>query len=313
MTHKSRLIFLCAAGFLALFVLTLFLVKRFGVSSAGTAENVRQAIGSKPTPPTLISQFSSFTDRNVLLPPSNTPLPQVVEALEKSALSGSAKAACRLSQDIQRCSNASASLDLAETLASVPVLPDKKESIAEELLNQSQRDAEFCGGVSSELLSKAYDFQRMAASSGNKAYERWLVTAPAIDQKDFLSNLDAWQDYRRRADKYVSETLVNRNSEDFVLLLGVYAPRNVTSFRPPFRIADDRTFLALMKVAQRNRLQVPAEIVVAADSMFKTASRKEMDLVEGRAVELGEGWRFDEPPPLLHEIVGKTASDAFCR
>lgn len=313
MTRKSWLIFICAAGLLALLALTLFLVKHFGASSAGTADNVRQAIGSKPTPPTVIPQFNSAIDRNILLPPSNTPLTQVIGALEKSALSGSSKAACRISQDIRRCSNASASLDLAETLARVPVLPGRKETIAEELLNQSQQDAEFCANVSPEVLSKGYDFQRMAASSGNKAYERWLVTTPAIDQQDFLSNLDAWQDYRWRADKYVSEALANRSSEDFVLLLGVYAPRNVTSFRPPYRIADDQTFLALMKIAQRHRLQIPAEIANAADSMFKTKSRKEMDLVEGRAAELGDGWRFDEPPLLPYEVVGKAASEAFCR
>ena len=313
MTRKSWLIFLLAAGLLALLALALFLVKHFGASSAGTAANVRQAIGSKPSPPTVIPHFNSAIDQTILLPPSNTPLSQVVAALEVSALSGSAKAACRITQDIRRCSNANASLDLAESLARVPLLPGSKNTVAEQLLEQSQQDAEFCANVSPEVLSKAYEYQRMAASSGNKAYERWLVTTPAIDQQDFLSNLEAWSDYRRRADKYFSEALGKRDSEDFVLLLAVYAPRNVTSFRPPYRIADDQTFLALMQIAQRNRLPVPAEIAAAADSMFKTASRQEIDLVEGRAAELGQGWNFSKPPVLPHEVVGITASDAFCR
>src|SRR5687767_1453651 len=99
MTRKSWLIFLSAAGLIVVLVLILFVVKHFGTSSAGTAENVRQAIGSKPTPTTVIPQFNSALDRNILLPPNNTPLAQVVDSLEKSALSGSSKAACRISQD----------------------------------------------------------------------------------------------------------------------------------------------------------------------------------------------------------------------
>ena len=313
MTRKSWLIILLAAGFIAALALALFLVKHFSTLPAGTAENVRQAIGSEPSPPTAIPSFNSEIDRTILLPPRDTPLVQVLGQLEKKALTGSSKAACRISQDIRRCTNLSASLNVAETLASVPVLPGRNESMSEDLLRQSQQDAEFCAQVPAEVLSQGYEFQRMAASSGNKAYERWLVATPELDQQDFLSNLEAWQDYRRRADKYVSEALVNRSGEDFVLLLGVYAPKNVAGIRPPYRVADDRTFMALMKVARQHGLRTPAEIKDAADRMFEAASRKEMDLIESRAVELGDGWRFDTPPTLPYEEVVKAASDSFCR
>lgn len=313
MTRKSWLILLLATGFIGVLALSLYLVKQFSASPAGTAENIRQAIGSESSSPAAIPKFDSEIDRTLLLPPSNTPLVQVIGQLEKKALTGSSKAACRISQDIRRCANASAQLDLAETLSSVPVLPGRKESISEELLQQSQKDGDFCAQVPATMLSKGYEFQRIAANSGNKTYGRWLVAAPALDRQNFLSNLDEWQDYRKRAGNYVSEALANRSGEDFILLLGVYAPKNVTGIRPPYQIADDQTFLALMKVAQKQGLRVPTDINAAADRIFDTLSRKEMDLIDARAAELGGGWHFESLPALPYEEVVKAASDSFCR
>lgn len=313
MTRMGWLILLLAAALVATLIAVLLLIRNSSEPSAGTAQDVQRALRSQRASPLVMPAVDSAIDRTISLPPRNMPLAQVLSQLERQALAGSSKAACRLSQDIRRCANMSASLDLAETLSAVPVLPGKKQTVAEELLTQSQDEEGFCANVPVDVLDKGYEFQRAAANSGNKAYERWLVLAPALSQQDFLSDIDGWQDYRQRAGKYVSEALANRSGEDFFILLGVYAPQSVTGIKPPYHVDDDRTFLALVKVAQQHQLNVPAEIKQAADRMFESIGGRELSLVDLRTAELGSGWRFNPPPAFPHEEVGKASSDSFCR
>lgn len=259
-----------------------------------------------------ISRYSSPIDRNITLPVRGTPLAGVLNQLDQVAKNGSSKAACRIAQDIARCRDMAASLDVADMLSRVPPPPGHKESISEQLLKQSEGNG-FCADVPADVMQRGYEYQKAAAGSGNESMQRWLLTWPALDQQNFLAQLDDWKDYRQRADAYVKQALQRRNGDDLALLLAIYAPSNVTTIRPPYRVDDRRTFLALMNIANQHELPVPTEIKMAAERLHSSISRKEADLIDDTTKELQGEWKVGFPPKLPHQLLAETGSDDFCR
>lgn len=247
------------------------------------------------------------------LPPQGTPLAKVVDQLEARAMAGEPHAACRLSQDIKRCTNIELSLEMAEVFARLPKQPGREESFSEELLKQADGDAGFCSGVKPKTLASGYAFQSKAADSGDRDLERWLVLAPDLDQQDFLSDIDAWQDYRRRAARYVRRALDERDGSDFQLLLAVYATGDIRSPRPVYRVDDRATFLALLGVATKNKLAVPTTIQELADRVEKELTPEEKSRVAERAIELGNGWTFPARQKFVSERIVEYQGDSFCR
>jgi hypothetical protein len=262
-------------------------------------------------------RFTPLEERSSYFPPvelpgRNTRLKDALRILEKPALAGSANAACRLSQDIRRCATSSDALTVAEDLAKFPSPLHGGISLAETLADQSDADAAFCSGVSAEQLERGYLFQTIAANSGKKEYARWLVFSPALNQQDYLQDLDAWNDYRHRAESYVSQAMATREGEDLMLLLLVHAPKNVKTLRPPYRVDDFRTFLALMRTAKRNRVAVPTELLENAEGLESTLTPQEKLSIDERYGELSQGWTFKAPMGLPYQQYGKYNSASLC-
>lgn len=314
MRRSISLILVLAAAILVVLVFGLLLARLFGKPDAPQAvynpaldpvEQARKDVAH-------ISRYSSPIDRNITLPARGTPLAGVLGQLDQVAKDGSSKAACRIAQDIARCRDMATSLDVADMLSGVPTLPGRKESISEQLLKQSEGDG-FCANVPADVMQHGYEYQKAAAGSGDESMQRWLLAWPALDQQNFLSQLDDWKDYRQRADAYVKQALQRRNGDDLALLVAIYAPSNVTTMRPPYRVDDRQTFLALMNIANQHELPVPTEIKMAADRLHSSISRKEADLIDGRTRELQGEWKVGFPPKLPHQLLAETGSDDFCR
>lgn len=253
------------------------------------------------------------TEFPIALPPANTPLATVLSQLEAQAMAGSPKAACRIAQDIHRCTNAIKSLDVAEILSLAPKAPGQKETLADTLLRQSEASLAFCAKVDAETLDSGYRFQRLAARHGGAGYERWLVVMPALDQEDFLSHLDDWKDYLDRAKVYLDRSLAQRKGDDLALLATVYAPSNRMLIRPPYRVDDDVTFLALHELARRNRIVLPIPLEQMAVELKAGLSREESRQVDASVLQLDGGWQVKKPGRLPHEDIVEAGNAAFCR
>lgn len=246
----------------------------------------------------------------VPLPPPHTPLSQVTAQLQGKALSGSPNAACRLARDINRCARIEDSLELAENLAPAASASPQLAAISKELLEQTEGNAEGCDIPSGRI--DAYRFQQAAADAGIAKYQRWLVIAPSLDQQNFLDDLSSWQDYKARAKRYMEEALKRRSGSDLQLLLAVYAPEGARFFRPPYRIRDDVTFLALVAVARKNQIQVPLEIQQAVGQLEKELAPEEALVAKERERQLSDGWQFDSRPESMQEALVRFNEEDFC-
>lgn len=262
---------------------------------------------------TPLQERSATSPPPVTLPAKDTRLRDTFRLLEKNALAGSANAACRLSQDIRRCSTRSDILFVAEDLAKFPAPPNSGPSFSETLINQSDADNAFCSEVSPEQLKRGYLFQSIAANSGERKYARWLVFSPALSQQDYLESLDEWKNYRQRAERYVTEAMKIRDADDLLLLLLVYAPKNVQTLRPPYRIDDFQTFLALMEVAKQNHVAVPTELLESADLMGSNITPDERASVNRKLAELAQGWKLKKTSGLPYQQYGEYNSTSLCQ
>lgn len=258
------------------------------------------------------ASLSSSSPNPIILPPAGTPLSSVVRQLEAVASSGERKAACRLAQDIRRCNNIRNTVDAADIFSNLP-LQGQEASLPEQLLKQAEGDAAFCADVSPQLLERGYEFQARAADSGDREFERWLILAPDLDQQNFLADLERWGDYKKRAKRYIERALGARDGDDFQLLIALHAPPDFRSIRPPYRADDDATFLALMRVASKYRIQVPAQMGSSAQRLSSTLSPEEKKNVDRRASALIGGWRFSPRQSLVDERFATYQKDAFCR
>lgn len=236
------------------------------------------------------------------------PLINAFEDLKHQAMRGDTAASCRLATELQRCSNAKRALEVASIMTQSPNSPG---NMAEQMLKTNEALASLCDGVTPEMLSEAYRFQKMTAQRGG-AYVKWLIARPEIDQQDFLSNLDAWADYRQRADAFVRSALVEQSGNDLELLLSIYSPIGATVYRPPYRVEDRVTFLALFEVAQQRGVNLSASMLAAAQIVEQSLTSEERNLLTVKEKQLSTGFKSPLGDGLLRSFLPPNPEE-FCK
>ena len=277
------------------------------------SDTVRASAGRPASSKDELASLSIPRPNPVLLPAAGTPLSTVARTIEQAASSGEKNAACRLAQDIRRCNNIRSVLDAADVFATLPHPQGQEALFPRQLLQQAEDDAAFCADVSRKLLARGYEFQARAADSGSREFERWLVLAPDLDQQNFLADLKGWEDYKKRAQRYIKRALSDRDGDDFQLLLALHAPADFRSIRPPYRADDDATFLALIRVASEYGIQVPTQMSLSAQRLSRTLSLEEKKSVDRRASEISGAWKWPSRQKLVDERLAGYQRDAFCR
>lgn len=299
---RSRTVGIALAG-LALLVLAIVLFHN------SMPDTTRPAVAPDP--------HRTEADASSQVPPSavpsdDTPLRDVLSRMGTLAKTGNSHAACRIAQDIVHCNNASNSLDAADILANIPRLPGQKESLANQILRQSEGDLSFCSNVPASALSDAYQYQKTAANNGDRKFARWLVTMPALSQEEFLTRLDDWKDYRKRAKEYFDRSLAEHNGEDLSLLLMTYAPTKIRTLRPPYKVNDPMMFLALYQIARQRKLLIPAEVVDEAARMGRTLDSEETSQLNALVQRLSGGWEVKSPERPPFSDYTEVAAHSFC-
>jgi hypothetical protein len=228
------------------------------------------------------------------LPPTMTPVTEVITQLDQRAESGDARAACRIAEDLQNCRQQRDSLNLAANIAGPNVSfsgPMKPEKLVAQLIENNEKHAAMCEGVDDRLLARAYHYQALAADHDSNAFQRWLAVAPTMDRMDFLSHLNDWRDYQHRAEAYFDSLMSQHRLADLPLLLRIYAPFDPQlMYRPPYRRDDPATFLALYQLARQNNLTIWPPLDSVARSMLATASPQLLAQVNARVLTLDPDW-----------------------
>lgn len=245
------------------------------------------------------------------MPPAGRPLATVYGQLRGAAEQGSTTAACRIAQEISRCRSELDALEPADILAKAPNLAGHKQALAEAVLDNAAVTRDHCAGAGA-VLDDGYRFQAIAAGAGG-AFRRWLVLRPLLDQQDFLSDIDDWKDYETRAKAYVSEALEKRSGDDLPLLLSIYSPAGVDTLRPPYRVDDRITFLALSRIGEQSDVAFPLALKEAADDVAAGLTRDEDAAVRRRILELGPRWVVNDSSQLPQDVYRGATGDSFCK
>lgn len=247
-----------------------------------------------------------------IMPPPNALLSGVYQQLRASAERGSAVAACRIAQEISRCANEMDSLEVADILSRVPKLPGEKQSLSEAVLNSTSDSENRCEGAAG-LMEEGYRYQRLAALHGGRAYQRWLVLRPLLDQQNFLADIDGWKDYEARAKGYVRDALKSRSGDDLALLVNVYAPPGLPILRPPYQVEDRITFIALSRVAKGSGVSLSIPVKNAADEIEVALTPEQQDAVHRRILELGTRWVVSDRSQFPQDAYKEAAGESFCK
>lgn len=250
----------------------------------------------------------------IVLPSPDSPAAEVFRRLTPLAGNGSAAAACRVAQEAIRCSSIDASLDLAEALAAVPkaIAPEGMPT-ADDIIGQADAASARCAGASKQTIRNAYAYQKIAAASGERRYQRWLVAFPGLDQEHFLRQLADWNDYSRRAKAYVANALRERRADDLAMLLAIHAPAQLHILRPPYQVDDPVTFLALAEIARRRQMDIGGELEATIRRVQASASPDEREQVRQKLVALSAGWSDERVPAAIVKLYETARDDAFCR
>ncbi|WP_462115051.1 hypothetical protein [Lysobacter xanthus] len=193
----------------------------------------------------------------------------------------------------------------------MPVIAGQPKSVSESLLQGAEHDAQQCEQIKTER-TRAYDFQAKAAS-GDPRFERWLVLSPMLRQDAFLDDLDRWKDYSERSRHYIERSLASHRADDLPLLIALHAPKNVVGLRPPYRVNDDATFVALVRIAHASRVPVEATFQNAATRLERPADTSFIAAVEERARRLSGPWLASATPPSIEQIFMEGQSPASCQ
>ena len=235
--------------------------------------------------------------------------------LRGKALRGSPQAACRVAQELWRCSTVSSDLEMASVLSDVPAagVLGAKKSFSEILLDQSDANSERCRYISKDEVVEAYSFQKISADKGDSRYERWLVLSPMIQRGRFLDEIENWLDYKKRAERYVDTALKRRNFDDLQVLLAIYSPVDSGGVSPPFRISDNATFLALVKAAKENGLEMPVHVAQSAGILEGQVSREDALVYANRASEIAGKWEKGRKEGGVAHVLAGQDEVSFCQ
>lgn len=252
-----------------------------------TDSGKRQAGG--PAGPVVFGAPGASAKHVPALPPEGAPVAQLYKEFSAVALAGAAKPACRIAADLQRCQQSAQTLRAA-TMLSQQASAQRNAQAIDGLLRNSEQAARVCDGVTDAMVDDAYRHQAVAAQHGGPAQQRWLAANPALDSQNFLRNLDAWRDYRRRAEQYFTQALAARRVEDLGILLAVYAPDDVMMPRPPYRVSDPVTFLALYEAAQRHNVPSFPGVGNAARDLMQNLTPAQQQQLSQRRAQVGAQW-----------------------
>jgi len=254
------------------------------VAVAGIGWNRYAASGGDAVTPARAPAASGIATRNdaaraaqpAPVPPPDTPVRDVVAQLRPFAERGSPAAACRIVLEMSRCEEVAVAMRLASSLEPKKPTPQMLDAISRSLA-EVEAGAHACEGVPRIDEATLYRYQTVVASHGGIAQERWLVGMPVLDPNDFLSNLDAWRDYRVRALRYVDRAIARRDRADLPLLLQLHSPNR---FRSRYGIAvvnDVPMFLALYDAAELNDASLVPRLRLAARELREELSPAERE------------------------------------
>lgn len=263
---------------------------------------------SKPS--TLSSESeAAVISKTASLRSNEEPLTSAFEDLKHQAIRGNSAASCRLAVELQRCANGKRALEVASLMTQSSI---DTSNMADQMLKTNEALASLCDGVTPEMLTEAYGFQKMAAQSGGREHLKWLIVRPEIDQQNFLNNLDAWADYRQRADAYVRSALIEQRGDDLELLLNIYAPVGAVISRPPYRIEDNVTFLALLDVGQRRGLSFSPSMLTVAQSIKQSLTLENQVNLTKKSAQLNKGFSNPDRDAYLKSVLPPDEQE-FCR
>ena len=224
----------------------------------------------------------------VVLPPADIPAANAIAQLKDTADRGSARAACRVAFELNRCYMAEQSLNAAQIFSEDD--SNKTRATAKWILDSTDANASRCAGISRELYSRIYRYQTIAAQGGNPTMQRWLMQRPALVTTDFLSHLDEWADYKRRVGEYAPLAVQRKQLDDLMFLLTTYAPS--LKYRPMGStfLNDNAVFLALVDAARQNGEKLNDRLLQSETIARKSLSDDERERYEALSSDLSGKW-----------------------
>ncbi len=192
------------------------------------------------------------------LPPVETPLADVFDALAERGRRGDTKAACRLATGLQRCTRAKLgqtyAQDLERDLARSSAAPDSAIDTIARIQDFTEIMGDTCDGLSEAQLRTAFDWQRQAAAL-DPDQRLGFIQRPALDRRDFLSDYERWGEYRRLALPWLEAAARESDPAAIIMLARVYGDHRRNAFlAPPFRIRDDERFAFYAGLMDRHGL-----------------------------------------------------------
>lgn len=189
------------------------------------------------------------------LPPLDAPVAEVFDDLVDRARRGDAKAACRLGAELQRClmasanSNAAASIELDVSRRNTT--PEGAADAIARLQSAAETRGRGCDGVAMEQMRTAFQWQKQAALA-NPDLRVAFALSPALDPRDFVNELDAWQEYRTLAMPWLEAAAAQGDVAAVIALARVHGDMRRTSPpMPRFRMQDDEAFVVYADLMQR--------------------------------------------------------------
>ncbi len=244
------------------------------------------------------------------LPPNDQPIAEIYETLADRARRGDTSAACRLGSELQRCAGALARKELSENLQDQAARADRVpngmiESIAN-LERQHEVFAGKCDGLQPEQLASAFDWQRQAALA-RPELRVWFALNPALDRRDFVTDLERWADYRRVALPWLQQAAHNGDPEALIALTRIYGDhrRNSPPY-PPFRIRDDVQAVVYADLAGRYGIEFRG--IQIGESQARARMTEEQI---ARAREVADGLYRTDLPAADEKVLAGAMSKTF--
>lgn len=189
------------------------------------------------------------------LPPLDAAVADVFDDLESRARTGDADAACRLAAELQRCSAARFTQNMANDaerdLARRNLAPEGAIDYIARAQAFSESAGAGCDGLSDQQLASAFDWQRQAAMM-NPSLRLGFVLRPSLDRRDFLADLDRWAEYRRLALPWLEAAAREGDPAAVIALARIYGDHRAhVLLAPQFRIRDDERFVQYAELMDR--------------------------------------------------------------
>lgn len=187
------------------------------------------------------------------LPPLDAPVAEYYDALSQRARAGDARAACRLSAELGRCLSAKRSSrfanDLERDLARREDAPQHQIDRVVRAESYAATASERCDGLTVEQLATTFDWQRQAALL-DPAFRVQFATAPALDPRYFVTDLERWAEYRSMALPWLEQAARDGDGAALLVLARIYGDhRQHVMVPPPLRIHDDARFVLYSALA----------------------------------------------------------------